>query len=153
VGVVTALVMAAGSLGWCMSISRIPQTVAPLMLEAIHSPAVFLLLCNLLLLAVGFFMETLAAMLILIPILLPVAESFGVSPVQFGIMMIFNLILGAIHPPIGVVLFVASRIAEVSYEALARAVLPWLVPLLTVLLMITLWPPITMFLPTFVMGR
>jgi tripartite ATP-independent transporter DctM subunit len=153
VGVVTALVMAAGSLGWCMSISRIPQTVAPIMLAAIHSPAVFLLICNLLLLVVGCFMETLAAMLILIPILLPVAESFGVSPVQFGIMMIFNLILGAIHPPIGVVLFVASRIAEVSYETLARAVLPWLVPLLTVLLMITLWPPITMFLPTLVMGK
>jgi tripartite ATP-independent transporter DctM subunit len=153
VGVVTALVMAAGALGWCMSISRIPQTVAPAMLATIHSPAVFLLLCNAILLLVGFFMETLAAMLILIPILLPVAESFGVSPVQFGIMMIFNLILGAIHPPIGVVLFVASRIAEVSYETLARAVLPWLVPLLVVLMMITLWPPITMFLPNLVMGK
>jgi tripartite ATP-independent transporter DctM subunit len=153
VGVVTAMVMAAGALGWCMSISRIPQTAAPMMLEAIHSPAVFLLVCNVLLLLVGFFMETLAAMLILIPILLPVAQSFGVSPVQFGIMMIFNLILGAIHPPIGVVLFVSSRIAEVSYETLARAVLPWLVPLLVVLIMITLWPPITMFLPTLVMGK
>jgi TRAP-type C4-dicarboxylate transport system permease large subunit len=106
-----------------------------------------------LLLLVGCFMETLAALLILIPILLPAAQSFGVPPVQFGIMMIFNLILGTIHPPIGVVLFVASRIAEISYETLARAVLPWLVPLLVVLMMITLWPPITMFLPTLVMGR
>jgi tripartite ATP-independent transporter DctM subunit len=153
VGVVTAMVMAAGALGWCMSISRIPQTVAPMMLAAIHSPAVFLLACNLMLLLVGCFMETLAAMLILIPILLPVAQTFGVSPVQFGIMMIFNLILGAIHPPIGVVLFVSSRIAEVSYETLSRAVLPWLVPLLVVLIMITLWPPLTMFLPTLVLGK
>ena len=136
-----------------MSISRIPQTVAPAMVASIHSPTVFLLLCNVLLLVVGCFMETLAALLILIPILVPVAMSFGVSPVQFGIMMIFNLILGTIHPPIGVVLFVASRIAEISYETLARAVLPWLVPLLVVLGMITLWPPITMFLPTLVMGQ
>jgi tripartite ATP-independent transporter DctM subunit len=152
-GVVTALVMAAGALGWCMSLSRIPQTVAPAMVATIHSPVMFLLLCNVLLLLVGCFMETLAALLILIPILLPAAQSFGVPPVQFGIMMIFNLILGTIHPPIGVVLFVASRIAEISYETLARAVLPWLVPLLVVLMMITLWPPITMFLPTLVMGR
>jgi tripartite ATP-independent transporter DctM subunit len=153
VGVVTALVMAAGALGWCMSISRLPQTVAPAMLATIHSPAVFLLLCNVILLLIGCFMETIAALLILIPILVPVAVAFGVSPVQFGIMMIFNLILGAIHPPIGVVLFVASRIAEISYEKLARAVLPWLIPLLVVLLMVTLFPPITMFLPTLVMGR
>jgi TRAP-type C4-dicarboxylate transport system permease large subunit len=123
------------------------------MLATIHSPAVFLLLCNVILLLIGCFMETIAALLILIPILVPVAVAFGVSPVQFGIMMIFNLILGAIHPPIGVVLFVASRIAEISYEKLARAVLPWLIPLLVVLLMVTLFPPITMFLPTLVMGR
>ena len=123
------------------------------MVATIHRPSMFLLLCNVLLLLVGCFMETLAALLILIPILLPAAESFGVSPVQFGIMMIYNLILGTIHPPIGVVLFVASRIAEISYETLARAVLPWLIPLLMVLGLVTLWPPITMFLPTLVLGQ
>lgn len=153
VGVVTALVMAAGAMGWCMSLSRIPQTVAPAMVATIHSPILFLLLCNVIFLLVGCFMETLAALLILIPILLPVSHSFGVTPVQFGIMMIFNLILGTIHPPIGVVLFVASRIAEISYETLAKAVLPWLVPLLIVLMMITLWPPITNFLPRLVLGE
>jgi tripartite ATP-independent transporter DctM subunit len=153
VGVVTALVMAAAALGWCMSISRVPQTVAPIMVAEIHSPALFLLMCNVLLLGIGCFVETLAGMLILIPILLPVAIAFGISPVQFGILMIFNLVLGAIHPPIGVVLFVASRIAEISYEKLARAVLPWLIPLLTVLLMVTLIPEVTMFLPTFFMGK
>ncbi len=152
-GVVAALVMVAGALGWCMSLSRIPQMAAPVMVELIHSPVMFLLLCNLLLLLVGCFMETLAALLILVPILLPAAVSFGVSPVQFGVMMIFNLILGTIHPPIGVVLFVAARIAEISYETLARAVLPWLVPLLVVLVMITLWPPLTLFLPDLVMGK
>ena len=144
--------MAAGALGWCMSISRIPQTVAPALVAAIHSPLLFLLVCNLLLLVVGCFMETLAALLILIPILVPAAHSFGIAPVQFGIIMIFNLILGTIHPPVGVVLFITSRIAEISFETMSRAVLPWLVPLLVVLAAITLWPPLTTWLPAFVLG-
>ena len=152
-GVVAVLVMAAGALGWCMSLSRIPQTVAPAMVASISSPLVFLLVCNVMLLVIGCFMETLAALLILIPILLPAAHSFGIPPVQFGIMMIFNLILGTIHPPIGVVLFVTSRIAGISFETMSRAVLPWLVPLLVVLAMITLWPPLTTWLPDLVMSR
>jgi tripartite ATP-independent transporter DctM subunit len=152
-GIVAVLVMVAGALGWCMSISRIPQTLAPAIVAAIHQPIVFLLVSNLVLLAVGCFMEALAAMLILIPILVPAAISFGIDPVQFGLIMIFNLILGTIHPPIGVVLFVMSRIAEVSFEQISRAILPWLVPLLAVLLAITVWPPLTLWLPGLTMNK
>jgi tripartite ATP-independent transporter DctM subunit len=151
-GIVMVLVMVAGALGWCMSISRIPQTLAPMMVAAIHSPLVFLLVSNVILLLVGCFMEALAAMLILIPILVPAAIGFGIDPVQFGLIMIFNLILGTIHPPIGVVLFVMSRIAEVTFEQISRAILPWLVPLLLVLAAITVWPPLTLWLPGLVMG-
>jgi tripartite ATP-independent transporter DctM subunit len=146
-------VMAAGALGWCMSISRVPQTLAPAIVNAIQSPLVFLLVCNLILLVVGCFMEALAALLILIPILVPAAHSFGIDPVQFGLIMIFNLILGTIHPPIGVVLFVTARIADISYEAMSRAILPWLVPLLIVLVAITVWPPLTTWLPHVLMDR
>src|SRR6266550_4563475 len=103
--------------------------------------------------ALGWCMEALAAMLILIPILVPAAISFGIDPVQFGLIMIFNLILGTIHPPIGVVLFVMARIAEVSFEQISRAILPWLVPLLIVLVAITVWPPLTLWLPTLVMNK
>ena len=152
-GIVAVLVMVAGALGWCMSISRIPQTVAPAIVAAIHEPLVFLFVSNLVLLAVGCFLEALAAMLILIPILVPAAISFGIDPVQFGLIMIFNLILGTIHPPIGVVLFVMARIAEVSFEQISRAILPWLVPLLIVLVAITVWPPLTLWLPTLVMNK
>jgi len=152
-GIVTVLVMAAGALGWCMSISRIPQTLAPAMVAAIHEPVVFLLVSNVILLLVGFFMEALAAMLILIPILVPAAVSFGIDPVQFGLVMILNLILGTIHPPIGVVLFVMARIADVTFEKISRAILPWLAPLLIVLLAITLWPPLTLWLPALVMNK
>jgi len=151
-GIVAVLVMVAGALGWCMSISRIPQTVAPAIVAAIHEPLVFLLATNVILLVVGCFMEALAALLILIPILVPAAVSFGIDPVQFGLIMIFNLILGTIHPPIGVVLFVMARIADVTFEQISRAILPWLVPLLVVLAAITVWPPLTLWLPGLVMG-
>jgi TRAP-type C4-dicarboxylate transport system permease large subunit len=67
--------------------------------------------------------------------------------------MIFNLILGTIHPPIGVVLFVMARIAEVTFEQISRAILPWLVPLLIVLVAITVWPPLTLWLPALVMNK
>jgi tripartite ATP-independent transporter DctM subunit len=146
-GLVMALVMVAGALGWCMTISRLPQAITPALLATIREPLAFLLVCNLILLLVGCFMETLAALLLLIPILVPAANGFGIDPIQFGLIMIFNLILGTIHPPVGVVLFVTSRIAGISYETMSRAILPWLVPLLVVLALITLWPPLTLFLP------
>jgi tripartite ATP-independent transporter DctM subunit len=146
-GLVLVLVMAAGALGWCMSISRVPQTLSPMIVATISSPIAFLLMANGLMLLVGCFMEALAAMLILIPILVPAAVAFGIDPVQFGVIMVLNLILGTIHPPIGVVLFVVTRIANVSFETMSRAILPWLVPLLVVLLAISLWPPLTLWLP------
>jgi tripartite ATP-independent transporter DctM subunit len=149
-GVVMVLVMAAASLGWCISISRLPQALTPMLMANIQSPMLFLLLVNLFLLVVGCFMEALAAMLILIPILAPAAISYGIDPVQFGVIVVLNLIIGTVTPPVGVVLFVVTRMAEISFETLARAILPWLIPLMTVLLAITLWPPLTTWLPQFI---
>jgi tripartite ATP-independent transporter DctM subunit len=146
-GLVLVLVMAASALGWCMSISRLPQTLSPLIVSTISSPIAFLLMANVLMLVVGCFMEALAAMLILIPILVPAAIAYGIDPAQFGVIMVLNLILGTIHPPIGVVLFVVTRIANISFETMSRAILPWLIPLLVVLLAISLWPPLTLWLP------
>jgi TRAP-type C4-dicarboxylate transport system permease large subunit len=122
------------------------------MVAAIHSPLAFLFATNVILLLIGCFMEALAALLILIPILVPAAIGFGVDPVQFGLIMIFNLILGTIHPPIGVVLFVMARIAEITFEQISRAIIPWLIPLLCVLAAITAWPPLTLALPHLLMG-
>ncbi len=153
IGLVLVLVMAAGALGWCMSISRLPQALTPLILSTFKSPVAFLLMANGLMLVVGCFMEALAAMLILIPILVPAAIQYGIDPVQFGVIMVLNLILGTIHPPIGVVLFVVTRIANVSFETMSRAILPWLVPLLVVLLAISLWPPLTLWLPHYLTGK
>jgi TRAP-type C4-dicarboxylate transport system permease large subunit len=97
-------------------------------------------------------MEALAAMLILIPILAPAAASYGIDPVQFDVIVVLNLIIGTITPPMGVVLFVVTRIADIRFEVMARAILPWLVPLLVVLAAITLWPPLTLWLPTAMKG-
>lgn len=152
-GLVMVLVMAAAALGWCLSISRVPQTLTPLILATIGSPIAFMLIANAVMLLVGCFMEALAALLILIPILVPAAIRYGIDPVQFGVVMVLNLILGTIHPPIGVVLFVVTRIANVSFEVMSRAILPWLVPLLVVLLAISVWPPLTLWLPHLIMGR
>ncbi|APW40024.1 ABC transporter permease [Rhodoferax koreense] len=152
-GLVLVLVMAASALGWCVSISRLPQTLTPLIVGTIQSPVAFLLMANVLMLVVGCFMEALAAMLILIPILVPAAIQYGIDPVQFGVIMVLNLILGTIHPPIGVVLFVVTRIANISFETMSRAILPWLIPLLVVLIAISLWSPLTMWLPHLMHGQ
>jgi tripartite ATP-independent transporter DctM subunit len=152
-GVVLALVMTAAALAWCLSISQLPQTLGPMIVDVVGNPLLFLLAVNILLLLVGCFMEALAAMLILIPILTPAAAAFGIDPVQFGLIFVLNLMIGTVTPPVGVVLFVTSRIAGISFESMSRAILPWLVPLLAVLLAITLWPPLTTFLPNLFMNR
>ena len=105
------------------------------------------------LLVVGCFMEALAAMLILIPILVPAAAQFGIDPVQFGLIFVLNLMIGTITPPVGVVLFVTSKIAGIRFEAMSRAILPWLMPLLAVLAAITLWPPLSTWLPSLFLQR
>ncbi|PWS37512.1 ABC transporter permease [Falsiroseomonas bella] len=152
-GVVLALVMTAAALGWCLSISRIPQTFGPMIVELIGNPLVFLLAVNVGLLLVGCFMEALAAMLILIPILTPAAAQFGIDPVHFGLIFVLNLMIGTVTPPVGVVLFVTAKIAGISFGAMSRAIVPWLLPLLAVLLATTLFPPLTTFLPHLLLGR
>jgi len=150
-GVVLALVMSAAALGYCISISRLPQTLGPVITATFGSPLAFLLAVNVLLLIVGCFMEALAAMLILIPILVPAAAALGIDPIHFGLVFVLNLMIGTITPPVGVVLFVTAKIANISFEAMSRAILPWLVPLIMVLVAITVWPPLTTFLPKLIL--
>jgi len=152
-GMVLALVMTAAALAWCLSISRIPQIVTPMITDTLGHAILFLLVVNLLLLIVGCFMEALAAMLILIPILVPAAAHLGIDPVQFGLIFVLNLMLGTITPPVGVVLFVTAKIARISFEAMSRAILPWLIPLLAVLVAVSLFPPLTTLLPSLFLGR
>jgi TRAP-type C4-dicarboxylate transport system permease large subunit len=148
-----ALVMTASLLGYCISVSRLPQEFGATLTGLTQNPLVYLLIVNVLLLVVGCFMEALAAMLVLIPILVPPALVLGIDPVQFGLVFVLNLMIGTITPPVGVVLYVTAKVAGVPFERMARAILPYLVPLLAVLVAISVWPPLTTFLPKLLMGR
>jgi tripartite ATP-independent transporter DctM subunit len=152
-GVVMALVMTASLLGYCISVSRLPQEFGSTLTALTTNPLLYLLICNVLLLVVGCFMEALAAMLVLIPILLPPALALGIDPVQFGLVFVLNLMIGTITPPVGVVLYVTAKVAGVTFEAIVKSTLPFLVPLLVVLAMITLWPPLTTWLPGVLLGH
>jgi len=152
-GVVMTLVMVAKLLGWCLAISRIPQLAGGALSGLSANPLVYLLIVNLLLLFVGCFMEGIAAMLILIPILVPAAMKLGIDPVHFGLVFVLNLMIGTVTPPVGVVLYVVSNIAKISFERISRAIVPFLIPLLVVLAGITLWPPLTTWLPQLLIGR
>jgi tripartite ATP-independent transporter DctM subunit len=146
-GVMMALVMSAALLAYALSISRMPQEFGAWLTATIDSKLVYLLLVNLILLVVGCFMEAIAAMLILIPILVPPAMALGIDPIQFGVIVVLNLMIGTITPPVGIVLFVTARVAELPFEKVCRATLPFLWPLLAVLAAITLVPALTTALP------
>ena len=148
-----ALVMTASLLGYCISVSRLPQVFGATLTSLTTNPLVYLLIVNVLLLVVGFFMEALAAMLVLIPILVPPGAALGIDPVQFGLVFVLNLMIGTITPPVGVVLYVTAKVANVPFEAIVRATTPFLIPLVAVLAMITLWPPLTTWLPSVLLGR
>jgi len=152
-GVVLALVMTAGLMAYCLSLSQVPQVVGKYLIGLTDSPLVYLLIVNVVLLVVGCFMESIAAMLILIPILVPPAMALGIDPVQFGLIFVLNLMIGTITPPVGIVLYVTAKVAGISFERVTRATMPFLVPLLAVLVAITVWPPLTTWLPKVVLGK
>ncbi len=151
-GVVLALVMTAVLFGWNLSVAQVPQTMGRMLTSISENPLIVLLIIDLFLLFVGLFMEAIAAMMILVPILLPIAHSLGISPIQFGLIVILNLMIGTITPPIGVVLYVTANVAKVSFERVAKATFPFLIPLLIVLLLVTIFPQLTTFLPGILMG-
>jgi len=144
---VLLIVAAASIFGWLLTVTRVTDAVAALVLSYTHDPAMFLLLANILMLFVGCFLEPTAAITILVPILLPICHQLGIDPVHFGLVMVLNLMIGLLHPPMGMVLFVLARVAKLSIERTTIAILPWLVPLLGSLILITYVPGISMWLP------
>jgi C4-dicarboxylate transporter, DctM subunit len=136
----------ANSFGRILTLEQIPKMVADLLLSITSSPLIIILLINILLLFVGMFMDTVAAIIILVPILLPIAIQIGVDPIQFGIIMIVNLAIGFITPPVGVNLFVGSGISGLTIETLARAILPFFIAMILSLSVITIIPEISLFL-------
>ena len=150
-GVVLSIVMAANIFGYILTIAQIPQAITAI-LTGIESKFVFLIVINLFLLFVGCFMEGTAAILILGPILIPAMQQMGVSETQACLIMIVNLMIGVITPPVGVVLYVTSNVAKVSANRVIKATTPFLIPLFIVLLIITFVPGVTNWLPNLIYG-
>ncbi len=141
------IVTAASIFAWLLTTTQAAQALADGILSITSNKWVFLLLANLLILFVGCFIDTIAAITILVPILLPIVLKLGIDPVQFGLIVTLNLMIGLMTPPLGMVLFVLARISKLSVERATMAILPWLIPLLLGLVAITYIPGLTLWLP------
>jgi len=141
------IVAAASIFGWMLTATGVTAAISEWVLGFTKEPWVFLLLANLLMLFVGCFLEPTAAITILVPILVPICQQLGIDLVHFGLVMVLNLMIGLLHPPMGMVLFVLARVAKLSVERTTVAILPWLVPLLGSLAIITYVPKVVLWLP------
>ncbi|WP_027188699.1 TRAP transporter large permease [Desulfovibrio cuneatus] len=150
-GITAAIIMlvvaASAPFGWIISVGRVPAMFAETLLSYTTNPIIVLLLINCLLLIVGMFLEGAAIVLLMAPILAPLAKMVGIHPVHFGIIMCVNICVGMITPPVGVNLFVAAPIANVGMTQISRAVLPFLAALMIGLGVISYWPDLTLWLP------
>ncbi|MBI5927402.1 MAG: TRAP transporter large permease subunit [Aquabacterium sp.] len=130
---------------------NIPQQLADWLVGMGLGPIAFLLVCNILLLVAGNFMEPSSIVLIMAPILFPVAVKLGIDPIHFGILIVVNMEVGMCHPPVGLNLYVASGITKMGITELTVAVWPWLLTMLGFLVLVTYWPPLSLWLPNLLM--
>lgn len=150
---IMVLVGFANTFAWILASEQIPQLIAEAILSISTNPIVVILLVNALLLFVGMFMETIAAIVILFPVLFPVLQSIGMDPIQAGVMMVLNLIIGVTTPPVGVCLFVAANIANISLVRISKAIFPFIVANIIVLLLVSFVPALTVYLPNLLLGH
>ena len=148
VGAVLVIVGASVTFGRILTLERLPTEIAHFILSITENKLLILLCINILLLLVGTFMETLAAIVILTPILLPITSSLGMDPVHFGIVMIVNLAIGFVTPPLGANLFMASQIGKVPIESLSKSIIGWIGAMIIALMLITFIPAISLSLPS-----
>lgn len=147
-GIVFLVIACANIFNWLLSVEQVPQLMARIFKEHISNPLMFLLLLNLMLLFLGTFMEGTAAMIITVPLFLPIAKAYEIHPVMFGVIVVLNLMIGLITPPVGLCLYVASGIAKISLERISKAVIPFLIAEIVTLLIVTYWPFLTLWLPS-----
>src|SRR3569623_1326838 len=143
---VLLIVGAASLFGWVLTTTQLTEAMTQSLLAKTNNHYIILILSNILLLVVGCFLEPIASISILVPVLMPVILKVGIDPVHFGVMMTLNLMIGMLHPPLGMVLFVLSRIAKLSIEQTTMAIIPWLIPLLASLVAVTFIPELTLWL-------
>lgn len=155
--VITAVIMLiianAAIFGWLVAALQVPQKIISFLTASVSSRWLILIMINLFLLFVGTFMETTASLIILTPVLLPLAKQFGLDPIHFGAIMVLNLVIGLTTPPLGVCLFVSSGIAGISLERISRAIIPFILAAIVVLLLVTYIPALSMWIPHLYLQR
>jgi tripartite ATP-independent transporter DctM subunit len=153
VGMVMIMIGFSISFGYMMAIMRVPAIATQFFVDISSDKYMFLLWVNILLLLLGTFMDLAPMLLICTPIFLPVIKAFGIDPVHFGIIMILNLGIGLLTPPVGPTMVVGCAIGKVSMEAVSRSILIFYVPMVIVLLLVTYIPALTLWLPSVVLGK
>ncbi|MEF2074107.1 TRAP transporter large permease, partial [Consotaella aegiceratis] len=148
-GAIMLLLAGSAALSFAMAFTGIPKAVTDLILGVSSNPYVVLLIINLVLLVVGCFMDIGPAILIFTPILLPIAQSVGMDPIHFGVVLVFNLAIGTITPPVGTGLFVGASVGKVKVEKAIAALAPFYAVIFLILLVVTYVPELTMFLPRY----
>ena len=146
-GIIVFLIGVSSIMAWVMAFTGIPSAISSLLLGISDNPIIILLIINILLLFVGTFMDITPAILIFTPIFLPICKEFGMSEIQFGIMLIYNLCIGTITPPVGNILFVGVRVAKGKLESVIKPLIPFYIAIFAVLMLVTYVSGISMFLP------
>ncbi|QVQ50822.1 TRAP transporter large permease [Spiractinospora alimapuensis] len=141
------IVGAASLFGWVLTREEVPQQVAASLITVTDNPLVFLILVNIVMLIVGMVLEPTAAILVMAPVLLPVASAFGIDPLHLGVFMILNFMIGLLTPPIGLVIFVLSSVTRIPVPRVARGMIMVLLPLMVSLVLVTFVPALSMWLP------
>ena len=152
-GALVFIIAAATPFSAILALEGIPQQLANLLLSISDNPLVLLLIVNIALLIFGMVMDTTAILLVAVPVLVPVMKALGIDPVHFGIVMVINLLIGTLTPPFGVLLFVMAEVAKVEYRPLLRQTVPFYLPLIIFLGLVTYVPSLSLSLPDFVFGR
>ena len=145
--IVLILIATSNIFGFCLTRLHVPELAAGAITSITDNPIILALLLNLILLVLGCIMDMAPIILIATPILLPIATSIGIDPIQFGIMVILNCGIGLLTPPVGAVLFIGSAVSKVSMERVVKATLPFYLCMIVTLLLITFVPAISMWLP------
>lgn len=144
---ITFLIVTANLFGYIIAYERIPQLMAGSMLSISENPLVFLLLVNILLLLLGTVLDGIAALIILVPVLAPLLVTYQIDPVHFGVIVTINLTIGLLTPPVGTGLFIVSSVAKVKIESLVKAIMPFLITTVIILMIITYWESAVLWLP------
>lgn len=151
-GVVLFILASAGIFSWLMTVTQVAEAAQALVISSTNQAWVVLAIFNVILLIMGCFLDTFAIMTIATPMMLPIIRHFGIDPVHFGVVMTVNLMIGALTPPFGMLLFVMGPLAQISFDRIVRAVVPFIIPIFIVLVAITYVPSFTLVLPHLLKG-